>query len=405
MKHAIASLIFSLAVASGQTLTISADTTTLAPGGKAKLSLKQGSATPTATWTVDGDTGLSADNGSSTVYTAPAQDGKLVPTGYVTVTATLADGTTKATIELCIHAPGSWESRSIVGFSQSAASSSDPRQAFFLDFFIERGLDKVSAVDANFTLWGNIRLASVPQQINAPVSALTKDLGAAAKALQLNQLVQSAEFLTGLEYRLWKPSDTSTKRDIGLIVQYGETGPLQPKDTLQLFALPDPTSSQYPSFVHSYGTPPATAKYAGFTSPDRGSFFKQYGFGFRVSTFSLSDPETPPATYSFTVGQDQTVTGGRYHGLVGRVDVFYPLPISIGNPDFKFIYLFGTVNTRFSGRPVQTDPLILAPAPTGTNGYDNNVMLVTSASNRDTYRIGIGLDALSLLKKLKVSTK
>jgi hypothetical protein len=405
MKQAIASLIFTVAVASGQAkLTISADTTTLAPGGKAKLSVKQGTATPTATWTADTE-GLSATQGSSVVYTAPAQDGKLTPTGSVMVTAKLADGTT-ATIELNIHAPGSWESRSIVGFSQSAASSSDPRQAFFLDFFIERGLDKVSAVDAKVTLWGNIRLASVPQQINAPVSALTKDLGTAAKALQLNQLVQSAEFLTGLEWRLpWSPSDASTKRDIGLIVQYGETGPLQPKDTLQLFALPDSTSAQYSSFVHSYGAPPTGTQYVGFVSPDRGSFFKQYGFGFRVSTFSLSDPETPPATYSFTVGQDQTVTGGRYQGLVGKIDVFYPLPISIGNPDFKFIYLFGTVNTRFSSRPVQADPLILAPAPSTVNGYDNNVMLVTSPSNRDTYRIGIGLDALSLLKKLKVSTK
>jgi hypothetical protein len=42
--------------------------------------------------------------------------------------------------------------------------------------------------------------------------------------------------------------------------------------------------------------------------------------------------------------------------------------------------------------------LIPAPAPSSVSGYDKNVMPMTSSSSGDNYRIGIGLDVLSLLK-------
>jgi hypothetical protein len=296
-----------------------------------------------------------------------------------------------------------WEARSVVGFQQAAASSADSRQSFFLDFFIERGLSQISAVNARFLLWGNIRVASVPQQVSSALSLLAPGSGTALPSVNINQLVQSAEFLNGVEVRLWRLRSQIAQRDIGIIAQYGESGPFASKDSLQIFNLPESTSPQFATFQRLYGTPSAGAQYAGFVLPEQSSFSKQYGAGFRVTTFDLAHPANAPATYSFTAGQDQLVTGGRYRGVVGRFDVFYPL--SIGGANFKFVYLFGTVSTRLA-RTAQTTALFLEPAappPAGPNSYDPSVMLVTSPSMRDYYRIGIGVDALSLLMKLKIS--
>jgi hypothetical protein len=52
----------------------------------------------------------------------------------------------------------------------------------------------------------------------------------------------------------------------------------------------------------------------------------------------------------------------------------------------------------FPDGPSERDPLIPAPAPSSVSGYDKNVMPMTSSSSGDNYRIGIGLDVLSLLK-------
>jgi len=299
-----------------------------------------------------------------------------------------------------------WEARSVLGFQQTAASSADSRQSFFFDFFIERGLSQLSAVDARFLLWGNIRLASVPQQMSSALSLLSPSSGSALQSVNTNRLVQSAEFLNGVELRLWRLRSQTVQREIGFIAQYGESGPLTPKDSLQIFNLPSASSSQFATFQRLYGTPPPGTNYVEFVLPDQSSFYKQYGAGFRVTTFDLANSSNAPATYSFTVGQDQLVTGGRYRGLVGRFDVFYP--ISFGGASFKFFYLFGTVSTHLQTRSAQTPAPFLDPAqplPTGPNAYDPDVMVVTSPSMRDYYRIGIGVDALSLLTKLKISLK
>ena len=297
-----------------------------------------------------------------------------------------------------------WEARSVVGFQQAAASSANSRQSFFLDFFIERGLSQISAVNARFLLWENIRVASVPQQVSSALSLLTPALGTTLPPANINQLVQSAEFLNGVEVRLWRLRNRNVQRDIGMIAQYGESGPFAPKDSLQIFNLPESSSPQFATFQRLYGTPPAGAQYAGFVLPEQSSFSKQYGAGFRVTTFDLAHPANAPATYSFTAGQDQLVTGGRYRGVVGRFDVFYPL--SIGGANFKFVYLFGTVSTRLvdaAGSNARIVPRTSRPPPTGPNSYDPSVMLVNTPSMRDYYRIGLGVDALSLLMKLKIS--
>ena len=76
-----------------------------------------------------------------------------------------------------------------------------------------------------------------------------------------------------------------------------------------------------------------------------------------------------------TVGQNEAITGGRLRGTVLRVDSFYALPVTGGN----FLYLFGTAMVRASPR-----------APGIAGGVDS-------------YRIGVGVDVIQMLKALRTN--
>ncbi|MBI4873591.1 MAG: hypothetical protein HY822_03040 [Acidobacteria bacterium] len=294
------------------------------------------------------------------------------------------------------------ESRATVGFQQTGASSAASRQAFFFDFFILRALGQGADVaGAQWNLWGNVRVASVPQQINSPVARLS------AGALNVNQLAQSAEFVTGLEYRpkAWIWQQPGCVRTLGWVLHAGATGPLEAKDSLSIFEVPAPESPQYPEFRKRY---PAAAgvKYAGFVTPDRNRFQRQWGAGLRLATFDTSSASNAPATYLLTLGQDEAVTGGSLRSAVGRIDVFYPLPVPLGSGAgaFRALFLFGTATLRLG----QADPgptFLLNPAPATVRGSDANVAILAVPGNRDTYRIGVGLDVLPLLGRFKIGIR
>ncbi|MFL6465685.1 MAG: putative Ig domain-containing protein [Bryobacteraceae bacterium] len=302
--------------------------------------------------------------------------------------------------------------RAVVGFHQAGASGATSHQNFFSDFYLDRHL-----WHTRWRLWGDVRIASTPQQISAPVSQFVAGFPTQVGNLQVNQVAQTAEFQTGLEWVWrawdldWRQSVTETSPDhrvrtLGFIVGGGATGPFNPVDTLQLFNTPPPTSPQYGLFKSRYPTV-GGSQYVGFVSPDRDRFYRQYQLGVKLSTYSNSKNDVghknlapriaAPATYTFTLGQDEAVTGGRFRGLVGRIEVFYPLPITgQANDVYKFLYLFGTTSLRLTRANNET-PLILQPAA-GVNGYDPGVAIVTAPSNRDNYRIGIGVDFVNLFK-------
>jgi len=335
------------------------------------------------------------------------------------------------------HRRGSWE-RAVIGFQQSGASAAQSTQRFFFDVFrnwpiheckaADQAKDKKSGTtgktddgtttdDSPFKLcrvswWGNVRVASYPQQISTPVAQFASNFATEVGNLQVNQLVQSAQYTTGLEWTLKRGSspvashteDLLNTFDYGLIVGGGAIGPVQPKETLQIFAVP-PTGS--PQEARFYSTFPAAkgAAYVGFVSPDRDRFFRRYEVGIRATKFFFDNQQKeilgPPATVSVTFGQDESVTGGRLHGVVGRIEAFYPL--SLGNRS-KFcgscIFLFGEAKMGLS-RVNQVAPFILQPAPDTVHGYESNVAIFATPSNRDTYMIGAGIDAAKLLSSLK----
>jgi hypothetical protein len=299
--------------------------------------------------------------------------------------------------------------RFVVGYHQAGAASAEGTGHFFTNFYIERRL-----WNPRWRMWGNVTIGSYPQQISSPVGEFITGLAEQYSKLPVNQVAQSAEFQAGLErlFKVWDvdKSEFTTNghriRTFGLIAGFGATSPLTPVDSRQVFAVPAATSGQYRDLVGKYPQL-ANAKYVGFTTPDRDRVFRQWGTGFRVSTYVNNDDSahlSPPATYEVMVGQDEAITGGVMRGAVARFSCFYPLQIPGTNDtgdQFRFLYLFGTASLR-AGRGYNHDPFILQPA-TDINGYDPGVVLITTRSNRDTYRVGIGVDFVNLFKSMAKS--
>jgi hypothetical protein len=297
-----------------------------------------------------------------------------------------------------------WEARAIAGFHQAGAASADFTQNFFFDFFIMRALSEKPLWDARVNIWGDIRVASSPQQITTPVANFVTGFADQVSKVPVNELAQGADFESGLEIRAktWERDSKSTERMIGFVAYFGALGIFHPPSTtVQIFAVPDKTSPQYPLFATDYPSA-ANSKYIGFLAPDRDRFYRNYGFGVRITTFDKGHNFAPPATYMFALGQDEVITGGELHSLVGHFDVFYPLPISGDMGKYKCVYLFGTANLRLS-RATKLDTFVLQNPNASSlvvQGFDPNVAIVTVPSTRDTYRIGVGVDLVNLIHSI-----
>ena len=257
-----------------------------------------------------------------------------------------------------------------------------------------------------WNLWGDVRISSTPQQVTTGVGTFVSGFATNVSNLPVNQLAQSADFLTGLEYRLHTWVLDSGFRMIGLVGDFGAVGSFQSSDSqMQVFDVPSQKFPQYAAFAQAFPTA-ANAKYIGFVPPNRDRFYRSYGVGFRVTTFGPKDSIGPPATYTFTVGQDESITGGLFRSVVGRFDVFFPLPISTSG-NYNGIYLFGTSNLRLSKATAIPTFALQDPNATSTTvqPYDPGLALVTVRTTRDTYRIGVGVDLVNLIQSISQSIK
>ena len=300
---------------------------------------------------------------------------------------------------------GDWEARAVLGFQQAGAELGGFPPVLLLRLpSSSAGLSSLTAADARVVLWGNIRLASMPQQ-SSPVLSLLAPSSVLGDQRARTNWFKAPNSLNGLELRMWRLRGQTVQRDFGFIGQYGESGPLTLNRNLQIFNLPTLGTAQFAAFQNLFGTVPPGVPYAAFANPNQNGFFKQYGAGFRVTTFDLATPSNPPATYSFTVGQDQLVTGGKYQGVVGRFDVFYPF--AIGDPNFKFLYPLRHGRHTIARPPSASNGLVSPArrraAHRSSNAYDPDRDGDYDAVSARHYRLGIGIDALSLLNKLKIS--
>jgi hypothetical protein len=313
----------------------------------------------------------------------------------------------------------------IAGFQQAGASAAKSDQSYFLDFFSSAPLpigsypcDEAHPEQQFFgprlRWWGNVRLASYPQQINAPVGQFIGDFAKQIGDVPVNQLVHTAEFIAGLEFRVTqfgRPLNGTVREErqqfaVSAFGGVGASSPLEPNDTLQIFHTPEASSAQRAAFVKAYPQA-ANTPYVGFLSPDRDRFLRQFSIGLRLTTLytkrdRFGRPDLPylraPAMISVSLGRNEVVTGGHLEGVVNRIEGFYPLVLNKDRSDRAMIvYLFGSAFLRVGGAK-QIEPLVLQRAD-GVPGWDPGVTLITAPSNRDTYMVGAGIDVTQLLKQ------
>lgn len=365
---------------------VSPSTATVCPGEKITFTSDPGGAAWTLVIPVSG-LSLDSTTGELTVAMTTATPSS------ASVSATVGGNSGHADVFIsgpaCHAGSVENEARAVIGFQQAGASAAKAEQNFFFDFFIDRRLPK------NWiSLWGNVRVASYPQQINTPVAQF--DLATQVGQLKVNELAETAEFSTGLDIHPWPSWEVgNATRRFGVVLSVGASGPFDPKSRLNIFQVPATNSPQYAEFVAAYPTA-KNSQYVGFIPPDRTQFYRSWGFGFRLTT-TYREHEgsiSPPATYLVTFGRDEAVTGGKFQGAIGKVDVFYPLPVRMQG--YRFVFLFGNASLQLKKANNYT-PFVLSSAPANITGSESSVAIVPVASNRDVYRIGVGVDAVALV--------
>jgi hypothetical protein len=299
--------------------------------------------------------------------------------------------------------------RTIVGFEQAGVSAAKSKQDFFFDLLYDRPLAFGVDPDLGPALrsWGNLRISSVPQQITTDVATFAATFAQQVGQLKVNQAAQAFEFLGGVQYRLFashgayastdpqNDAQTHTRVSASAILGGGVVTPLSPQDSVQIFDVP----SNQPNFFTQF--PQAVGKqFVAFTLPDRNRFFREAYGGFRIMTHFLGDTSRTrfPETFDLTYGFNEAITGGRIRGGVMRLEGFVPIPYSKAS----WIYLFGTGMFKPGARATISNPFLLAAAPTGTLPTDPNAVVITTPqADRDYYRVGIGIDFVTLIADWK----
>lgn len=412
-----------------------------------------------ANWDDNGAGGtFTPATGSSTVYTP--KPGQL--TGQITIsvdTAHVDDATLFFYMEKCPRFGGEFV-RGTIGFDQVGAAGTDSTQKFSFDFFISRPIpipffsrpnnsntDRIFG--PHFRWWGDVRLGSFPQQVNTDILTFSTNFAGNAGKIPVNQLVQTAEFVTGPEFRISQfnvprgslSDDSRQVFALAFFGGYGAIGPFSPGQSATVFQVPATTTQQYLALCQQFpnqfpdptgascggrtATPAGTpAQFVAFVPQTRDRFSKKWMLGTRLYTFytkASTDGEllhTAPAMVDFSFGQSELVTNGKLSGgMVGHFSAFYPFPM--GNrldPSTVVLYLFGEASPAIYRRTTTPDrgvtaptnpnnPIFLSPALDTNNTAipitNPNVLVITVPSNnRDTYRIGVGLDLVSVWKRL-----
>ncbi len=279
-------------------------------------------------------------------------------------------------------------------------------------------------------LWGRTRLLSAPQPSTQNiVSVLTDPTGQISQS-NFSKVGQVIDYTIGPELRIAQrdSSDGQTTR-ISLFAALGATTPLTADSVTLTYNAPGPNTPECATLVNRYPPNPskgiaglypgplgadglqttciinpatkAAYQYVVFTNQNRSNFLGKYGGGLRLTHVYPAKGQGSPydGTIDLGIGQDQTITGGTFHGAVFKIDGQYPFAYG----PMSFIYFFGSASIRLSGNQNYA-PLILT-VPTGsmtpTVPSATVTVLSTQQPNRDFYRIGIGLNLLDVFSKLK----
>jgi hypothetical protein len=341
------------------------------------------------------------------------------------------------------YASNTQNTRAVVGFEQAGASSTTSKTKPFLDFFFTSPLvfhrdEEVPRLAA----WGQIRLATTPDQIGA-TSVLPANLVNEVSKSGRNELVQSFDFLAGLELRAWSANGHFLSLMPGVhqrthFYLAGGGGAISPlsadnSELAQIFKIPAANSPQFEPFVDRYGKPPdptgtnPAKEFVGLVPLDRDRFLRQWYLGLRLKTMYCDNTECNrfknhfPGTFDLMFGQNEAVTGGslkynvtdpndkskiigQKNSYVLRFDAFYPFPLK----EASFLYLFGSAMMKVGGGGVRVqNPLFLDRAAGDVSIGDPKVYIPSVdrqkllQPNRDYYKIGVGVNLTDLLNRNK----
>ncbi len=322
--------------------------------------------------------------------------------------------------------------RTIVGFEQSGASSAPSVQKYFSDFWVSIPIPtprrhnnfKLRVEDFNFgpplRIWGDFRITSTPQQVSSSVGEFAVSFADQIGAVKVNEIAQATEFMIGGEYRVahWGLAksrflsfDQSTRERFALYATsgFGRITPLNPRDSLQVFKNPTPgTELDFDAEIAKLNLTSQVAgkQFLAFVSDDRYKFYKEYYTGFRLKTFYYDrDTDEPlrrfPASLEAVFGQNETVTGGRLHKVVARLEGFYPLPYD----SVHYLYLFGTADLIIGGQKGGR-AILLNPGTDAPPIPDPSVFIIHAPQlDRDHYRLGVGIDFMQLVDAIKNKNK
>jgi hypothetical protein len=299
--------------------------------------------------------------------------------------------------------PVSLLARAIVGYEQAGAAATKHDQNYFFDLFVSKSFPFKQSIDPDFgeklRTWVDFRFASVPQSGNATIGDLSTGFATQVSSLKVKDAARVFEFMGGIEYRIAGNSgllpsfdrQTKQKFSMSFIAGAGITTPTNSLESITTFRVTPGAPGLPPEAVGK--------EFVAFVQSDRDRFFRQYYAGFRMQTFFFNLFNMPlqrfPAQMDIAIGQNEFVTGGKLKGPVVRIDGYFPLPYN----RLKFINVFGTALLR-PGHPTTGIPLVLQPAPEGTIVPGPNVALIALPQpSRDYYRVGFGIDLISLIQK------
>jgi hypothetical protein len=322
----------------------------------------------------------------------------------------------------------------IAGVEQSGYSSQITNTDFFLSAYIRSGYlplrpnaSKPSPVA--LALWGRTRLLSAPQPSTQNIVSVFTDPTGQISQSSFSKVGQVIDYSLGPELRLRQFDRPKLTTRISLFAGVGATTPLTSDSTTLTYNAPGPNTPECAELVSRYRPDPSRGiaglypgpkgatglqttciinpvtqtpyQFVVFTNQNRSNFLGKYGAGIRINHVYAAKGNGSPYDGGIDLGiaQDETITGGRFHGAVFKIDGQYPFAYG----PLSFIYFFGSASMRLSGNQ-NFAPLILT-VPTGgttpTVPSPNVTVLSTQQPNRDFYRVGIGLNLLDVFGKLK----
>lgn len=307
----------------------------------------------------------------------------------------------------------------IAGEEQSGYSSSNISTNAFVSAYI-RSAYIWNHGKSGWALSGRVRLLGAPAQ-TAPniITTLASPTGEITEG-NLSTVGEVIDYSIGPEWQLSQHdfANGQTSR-FSLIAGIGETTPLTTANPT-FFAAPLYQSVDCTNFLainpgltpgdgvsnscvkNSLNNTPYTD--LAYTQQKRSNFLFKWGVGARFTHIypPRGDGGVPYAgMLDLTLGQDQSVTGGRTQGVVFRMDAQYPIPFQA----LSFLYVYGSSSIRLGGN--QNDLTVNLGALPGSAPMLPNASVLelsTQQPNKDFYRIGVGVNVLDVFSSWFKST-